>query len=135
MQSPIRDVHTLTIGPAIGFPDITQQLEDLKSIGPEWDGPGSITPEPAVIDRAAAWLAEHWRGDLGIPDICPTAAGGVGINWEWNGIEHSVDVRAGGASMEWCQYNPRTLQTAEIELPMDSRGWDVILAGLREPSV
>ena len=114
---------------------IAAQLEELKLAGPEWDGPGTITPEPAVIDRVAAWLAEHWPADLGIPDICPTAGGGVSISWEWNGVEHSIDALADGASMEWCQYNPRTLQTAETELTMDSQGWSVILAGLKGPAV
>ena len=77
---------------------ITRQMEDLKQVGPEWDGPGSITPEADVIDRVAAWLIGNWRADLGIPDICPTAEGGVSISWEWGAIEHSIDVRAGGAS-------------------------------------
>ena len=113
---------------------ITRQMEDLKQVGPEWDGPGSITPEADVIDRVAAWLIGNWRADLGIPDICPTAEGGVSISWEWGAIEHSIDVRAGGASMEWRQYNPSTLQTVETELPMDKQGWGAILAGLNEPT-
>ena len=135
MQSQtIIDAHP-PINPSIGFPEITRQMANLKMIGPEWDGPGSITPDLAVIDRTAVWLSEHWCGYLGTPDICPTSDGGVSISWEWNGIEHSVDARADGVSMEWCQYNPRTLQTAETELPMDSQGWDAILEGLKEPAV
>ena len=114
---------------------VTGQLEELKLTGPEWDGPGSITPEPAVIDRAAAWLTENWHADLGTPDICPTATGGVSISWEWNFIEHSIDVRSDGAMMEWCQYNPVTLQTVETELPMNRQGWDAILEGINKPAV
>ena len=106
-------------------------MEELKLIGPEWDGPGSVTPDHVVIDRAAAWLTEHWNADLGTPDICPTTDGGVSISWEWAAIEHSLDVRSDGTSMEWCQYNPHTLQTIETELPMDKQGWDAILAGLK----
>jgi hypothetical protein len=37
--------------------------------------------------------------------------------------------------MEWCQYNPRTLQTIETELQLDRQGWDTILAGLNQPAV
>ena len=114
---------------------ITSQMEELKQVGPEWDGPGSITPEPDIVDRTADWLAKHWRADLGTPDICPTAAGGVSISWEWEAIEHSIDVRADGASMEWCQYNPNTLQTVETELSMDKQGWSTVLAGLNKPAV
>ena len=114
---------------------IRRQLQELKLVGPEWDGPGSMTPEPAVIDRAAAWLSENWRSDLGTPEICPTAAGGVSISWEWNFIEHSIDVRSDGAVMEWCQYNPTTLQTVETELPMNRQGWDTILDGIKQPAV
>ena len=114
---------------------INCQMEELKQAGPEWDGPGSITPQPDLVDRAAAWLAKHWRADLGIPDICPTADGGVSISWEWAAIEHSIDVRADGANMEWCQYNPDTLKTVETELPMDQQGWVAILAGLNNPAV
>ena len=72
---------------------------------------------------------------MGTPDICPTAVGGVSISWEWGAIEHSIDVRSDGANMEWCQYNPRTLQTIETELRMDRQGWDTILAGLNKPAV
>ncbi len=115
-----------------GLSAIAGQLEELKAIGPEWDGPGAVSPGPDVIDHAAAWLAEHWRSDLGIPDICPTSDGGVSISWQWGDIEHSIDVRADGASMEWCQYNPDSLQTMETELPLDRRGWNTILAGLSD---
>ena len=110
-------------------------LEELKHIGPEWDGPGTITPGLDVVDRTARWLAEYWRAELSTPDICPTADGGVSISWQWRAIEHSIDVRSDGASIEWCQYNPRTLQTIETELPMDQQGWDTILAGLNQPDV
>ena len=110
-------------------------LEELKHIGPEWDGPGTITPEADVVDRTAGWLAEYWRAELSTPDICPTADGGVSISWQWRAIEHTIDVRSDGASIEWCQYNPRTLQTIETELPMDQQGWDTILAGLNQPAV
>ena len=72
---------------------------------------------------------------LGTPDICPTADGGVSISWEWGAVEHSIDVRSDGANMEWCQYNPRTLQTIETKLPMDGQGWDTILAGLNKTAV
>ena len=131
----IRNAHIPGKSPVIGFSAINQQLAELKLAGPEWDGPGSISPEPALIDRTGAWLTEHWRADLGIPDICPTADGGVSISWEWGAIEHSIDVRPDGASMEWCQYNPATLQTAETELPLDRHGWEAILAGLEQPAV
>ena len=94
-------------------------LEELKHIGPEWDGPDTITPEPDVVDRTARWLAEYWRAELSTPDICPTADGGVSINWRRGTIEHTINVPSDGASIEWCQYNPRTLQTIETELPMD----------------
>ena len=56
-------------------------------------------------------------------------------SWEWGAIEHSIDVRSDGANMEWCQYNPRTLQTIETKLPMDRQGWDTILVGLNNPAV
>ena len=82
---------------------ITLQLEELKQVGPEWDGPGTITPDAEVVDSAAAWLTEHWRSD--------------------------------GVSMEWCQYNPRTLQTVETELRLDRQGWESVLAGLNQPAV
>ena len=110
-------------------------LEELKHIGPEWDGPGTITPEPDVVDRTAVWLAEYWRAELSTPDICPTADGGVSISWQWRAIDHSIDVRSDGASIEWCQYNPRTLQAIETELPMDQQGWETILASLNQPDV
>ena len=109
---------------------ITRQMNELKQAEPEWDGPGSITPESALIDLAADWLKKHWRASLGTPNICPTSDGGVSISWEWGAIEHSLDVHADGSGMEWCQYNPRTLQTIETELPMNKRGWDAIQAGL-----
>ena len=107
----------------------------LKQVGPEWDGPGSITPEPVLIDLAADWLEKHWRASLGTPNICPTSDGGVSISWEWGAIEHSLDVHADGSGMEWCQYNPHTLQTVEIELPMNKQGWDAIQAGFKNSAV
>ena len=136
MQSPTRlNAHGQAKLPSTDLGAITLQLEELKQVGPEWDGPGTITPEPDVVDRTAVWLTEHWRAELGTPDICPTAGGGVSISWEWGAVEHSIDVRSDGANMEWCQYNPRTLQTIETELPMDRQGWDTILAGLNKPAV
>ena len=136
MQSPTRlNAHGQAKLPSTDLGAITLQLEELKQVGPEWDGPGTITPEPDVVDRTAAWLAEHWRAELGNPDICSTTDGGVSISWEWGTIEHSIDVRSDGANVEWCQYNPRTLQTIETELPMDRQGWDTILAGLNNPAV
>ena len=136
MQSPTRlNAHGQAKLPSTDLGAITLQLEQLKQVGPEWDGPGTITPEPDVVDRTAVWLTEHWRAELGTPDICPTADGGVSISWEWGAVEHSIDVRSDGANMEWCQYNPRTLQTIETELPMDRQGWDTILAGLNNPAV
>ena len=136
MQSPTRlNAHGQAKLPSTDLGAITLQLEELKQVGPEWDGPGTITPGPDIIDRTAAWLTEHWRAELGTPDICPTADGGVSISWEWGAVEHSIDVRSDGANMEWCQYNPRTLQTVETELPMDRQGWDTILAGLNKPAV
>ena len=121
--------------PSANLSAITCQLDELKLIGPEWDGPGSVTPDHVVIDQTTAWLTGHWIADLGTPDICPTADGGVSISWEWEAIEHSVDVRSDGTSVEWCQYNPRTLQSIGTELPMNKQGWDAILAGLKQPAV
>ena len=134
-KTPLLNVHAEGNPPSAALNAITSQLEELKLVGPEWDGPGSVTPEPAVIDRAAAWLTENWHSDLGTPDICPTADGGVSISWGWNAIEHSVDVRSDGAVIAWCQYNPATLQTAETELPMNRQGWDTILDGIKKPAV
>ena len=136
MQSPTRlNAHGQAKLPSTDLGAITLQLEELKQVGPEWDGPGTITPVPDVVDRTAAWLTEHWRAELGTPDICPTADGGVSISWKWGTIEHSIDVRSDGANMEWCQHNPRTLQAVETELRMDRQGWDTILAGLNKPVV
>ena len=109
---------------------ISRQMNELKQVGPEWDGPGSITPEPALLDLTADWLKKHWRTSLGIPNICPTSDGGVSISWERGAIEHSLDVRPDGSGMEWCRYDPRTLQTVETELTMNRQGWDTLQAGL-----
>ena len=77
MQSPTRlNAHGQANLPSADLGAITLQLEELKQVGPEWDGPGTSPPEPDVVDRTAAWLAEHWRAELGTPDICPTADGG-----------------------------------------------------------
>ena len=136
MQSPtLLNRHFHANLPIADLRAITQQLEDLKRVGREWDGPGTITPGPVVVERTAAWLTKYWRTELGNPDICPTSDGGVSISWEWNAIEHSIDVRADGSSMEWCQYNPRTLQTIETEIRMDNQGWDTILTGLNQSTV
>ena len=124
------NVHVPTVLVRDDHAAITKQMNELKEVGPEWDGPGSITPTPVLIDLVATWLIGHWRADLGTPDICPTSEGGVCISWDWDTLEHSIDVRADGAVMEWCQYNPRTLQTVESNLPMNQQGWDAILAGL-----
>lgn len=124
------NVHVPTVLARDDHAAITKQMNELKEVGPEWDGPGSITPTPVLINLVAAWLIGHWRADLGTPDICPTSEGGVCISWEWDTLEHSIDVRADGAVMEWCRYNPRTLQTVESNLPMNQQGWDTILAGL-----
>ena len=114
---------------------IMLQLEELKQVKPEWDGPGSITPQPEVVDCAAAWLTEHWRSELDTPDIYPTAVGGVSIGWTWGAVEHSIDVHSDNVNMEWCQYNPRTLPTIETELQLDRQGWDTILTSLNQPAV
>ena len=134
-SSPLLKSRARNSQPSAALNAIACRLEELKLVGPEWDGPGSVTPEPVVIDRAAAWLAENWNADLGTPEICPTADGGVSISWEWNFVEHSIDVRSDGAVMEWCQYNPATLQTVETELPMNRQGWDTILDGINKPAV
>ena len=136
MQSPaLLNVHAHAKLSNSDLEAITLQVEELKQVGPEWDGPGTITPEPEVVDSAAAWLTEHWRPELGTPDICPTADGGVSISWTWGAVEHSIDVRSNSVSMEWCQYNPRTLQTIETELRLDRQGWESVLAGLNQPAV
>ena len=54
MHSPIATIRA-----------ITQQLEELKQLEPEWDGPGTIAPQPAVVDRTNAWITEHWCAELG----------------------------------------------------------------------
>ena len=88
MQSPTRlNAHGQAKLPSTDLGAITLQLEELKQVGPEWDGPCTITPEPDVVDRTAVWLTEHWRAELGTPDICPTADGGVSISWEWGAVE------------------------------------------------
>ena len=98
---------------------INCQLEQLKQTGPEWDGPGSITPSHAVIDRAASWLTKNWQPRLGTPSIYPTADGGISIIWDSHGMEYSIDVNHDASTFQWCQYDPRTLHTAEKRLPMD----------------
>ena len=129
----LRDMHSSAPVVRADYAAIIRRVNELKQVGPEWDGPGSITPEPDLLDLAADWLEKHWRASLGMPDICPTFDGGVSISWERDAIEHSLDVRSDGSSMEWCRYDPRTLQTVETELPMNRPGWDTIQAGL-EPS-
>ena len=84
----------------------------------------------ALLDLTSDWLKKHWRTSLGIPDICPTSDDGVSISWERGAIEHSLDVHSNGSGMEWCWYNPRTLQIVETELPMDGQGWDTLQADL-----
>ncbi|MCY3661018.1 MAG: hypothetical protein OXG36_18595 [Caldilineaceae bacterium] len=111
---------------------ISKQINELKQLGPEWDGPDSTTPEPALLDLTADWLGKHWRTSLGIPDICPASDGGVSISWKWGAIEHSLDVRSDGSGMEWCRYDPLTLQTVETKLSMNRRGWDTLQAGLEQ---
>ena len=65
MQSPTRlNAHGQAKLPSTDLGAITLQLEELKQVGPEWDGPGTITPVPDVVDRTAAWLTEHWRAEL-----------------------------------------------------------------------
>lgn len=128
-----REMPHAPTSPAACFTAIVRQLEELKLAGPEWDGPGSVTPGHAIIYRTRGWLAGHWREEFGTPDICPTAEGGISISWEWGIIEHCIDIRPDGASLEWCRYNPQTLQSAETELPMNRQGWDAIAAALTEP--
>ncbi|MXZ23252.1 MAG: hypothetical protein F4Y80_00040 [Caldilineaceae bacterium SB0665_bin_21] len=131
MQSqPLRNKHVS--GPVVRAAHTAsiRQINELKQLGPEWDGPGSTTPEPALLDLTADWLGKHWHASLGIPDICPTSDGGVSISWERGVIEHSLDVRPDGSGMEWCRYDPRTLQTVETELTMNGQGWDTLQADL-----
>ena len=129
----LRDTHSSAPVVRADYAAIIRRVNELKQVGPEWDGPGSITPAPDLLDLVADWLEKHWRASLGMPDIYPTSDGGVSISWEWGAIEHSLDVRSDGAGMEWCRYDPRTLQTVETALPMNRQGWDTIQAGL-EPS-
>lgn len=132
---PLRSKHVS--GPVVraAHAAISKQINELKQLGPEWDGPDSTTPEPALLDLTADWLKKHWHPSLGIPDICPTSDGGVSISWERGAIEHSLDVRSDGSGMEWCRYDPRTLQTVETELPMNGQGWDTLQAGLDKSAV
>ena len=55
MQSPTRlNAHAQAKLPSADLGAITLQLGELKQVGPEWDGPGTITPEPDVVDLTAA---------------------------------------------------------------------------------
>ena len=69
MQSPTRlNAHAKAKLPRVHLGAITLQLEELKQVGPEWDGPGTITPEPDVVDLTAAWLSNcsRLRGRVGL---------------------------------------------------------------------
>ena len=65
----LRDTHVSVPVVRADHAAIIKRVNELKQVGPEWDGPDSITPEPALLDLAADWLEKHWRASLGMSDI------------------------------------------------------------------
>lgn len=68
-------------------------LDELLALPENWNGYGAAAIEPRVVPVVLNFLAEVFvEGHAPLPDLVPTADGGVQVEWHVGGFDLEVEV-------------------------------------------
>jgi hypothetical protein len=86
-------VHALASSPS-WFDETLATLGKILALEEGWDSYGSPRIEPGVVESAARFLATLTSIGAPRPSICPTAHGGIQIEWHNAGIDLEIEFLA-----------------------------------------
>lgn len=99
------------------IPLVSQRLEELRRLKPNWNSYGAQEINPTVIDYVRSFL-EEYGGATHAPQIVPTNRGGIQI--EWHRVDRDLEVQFDSPEDGYFFYQDREHGTEiEGELPAD----------------
>ena len=103
----------------------TQRIEELTTLGADWDGNGAVKPDPAAM----AFAASHdWLNDLPPPDsVSPSQCGG-GVILVWDKGPGDVELH-----ISYGDYEIQVTYVVNTGSVQESR--ELVLEGLRRIGV
>jgi hypothetical protein len=81
-------------GPSRGhrrrWAEVVDQLLAARHLPDDWDGQGSVAPEPAVVDRAISFALSKEEDGCTPPDFAIPTVNGT-VVFEWHGLSEYVE--------------------------------------------
>lgn len=82
---------------------VRQQLDELAGLAPGWDGSTARAISPEYIEQAWKFVSSDLVADLSTkPDLVPTYAGGLQIEWHTEAIDLVLELGPDGPSFYLC---------------------------------
>mgnify|MGYP001560512673 CR=1 FL=1 len=71
-----------------------EQLVRLRNLPVDWDGQGSLAPNPENVEQALRWLAEMRRWPRSLPPTCvtPGTTGEIAVEWRQNAFQLIAEI-------------------------------------------
>ena len=100
--------------------EVLAELQRLATLRPGWDGAGGRKLSPSAIQAAISFMNRMLSSSTLAPQIVPTSAGGIQLEWHSRGIDLEIEADRSGGLLVFVDGVP--ILGEEWEGPLDWRG-------------
>ena len=111
----------------------TSRITELRALKDAWlDGEG-LAPKPALLDWLSEDFANAYPDELPIPYLCPTAEGGVELEWSIAPWEITLEIEGEDYKSYWHEMDMKTHETTEKDLYLNiNEDWQWMITRIGE---